>query len=40
MNCKEYARVYTSAYVEFDCSLIKSNILKEWITTGMKYHVL
>lgn len=40
MNYKEYARVYTYAYVEFGSRLIESNILKEWIATGIKFHVL
>ena len=37
MNCKEYAKVYAYTYIEFSSNLI---ILKEWITAGMKYHVL
>ncbi|WP_255411904.1 MULTISPECIES: hypothetical protein [Bacillota] len=40
MNCKEYARIYTYASIEFNNKLMKSNILKEWIATGLKYHVL
>ena len=40
VNCKEYARIYTYASIEFNNKLMKSNILKEWIATGLKYHVL